>query len=84
MRFGWAAIALASLLIGCASLAPKAEDQATLSQACELAACTCRAATKSFWAREADAKPVQYRRDGTATCPEGYRLERKSSSRPYY
>jgi hypothetical protein len=75
VRFG-GAVVIVSALVGCAALAPKQEDPATLALACELSACACRATAKDFWAREADAKPVQYRRDGTAFCPEGYRLER--------
>jgi hypothetical protein len=80
IRFGWAAIALVPLLAGCSSLAPKEADQQTLSLACQVTPCVCRATTTSFWAREAEAKPVQFRSDGTAACPDGYRLERKASS----
>ena len=81
-RLGGAA-ALAALLAGCSSLVPKAPDQETLSLACELTPCVCRAEAKSFWAREAATRPVEYRRDGRAYCAEGFRLERTTPSSPY-
>jgi hypothetical protein len=80
-RFGgWAIVLACGLLAGCLSWRTKPEDPQTLSLACQLTPCTCRATTKSFWAREADTTTVQYRRDGGAFCPEGFRLERKNSS----
>lgn len=83
MRWGSTLVILATLLAGCSSLRPKTEDQATLSLACELSPCVCRATTKSFWAREGETKPVEYRRDGSAFCPANFRLERTSAKTPY-
>jgi hypothetical protein len=76
-RFGWWVIVLAAGLGGCSSLTQKPEDPQALALACQLTACTCRATTKSFWAREAETTPVQFRRDGSAFCPDGFRLERQ-------
>jgi len=83
-RFGWCAIVLAAGLGGCASLTQKPEDPQTLALACELTPCTCRATAKSFWAREAATAPVQFRNDGTAFCPDGFRLERQGDSSSWY
>ena len=72
----------AGLLAGCATAPP--ETQETLSLACQLSACTCQPLQQSLWSTKPDVKPVEFRPDGGAFCPRGYRLERKTEKPSWY
>jgi len=61
---------LAGLLAGCADRAES--EAAKLSLACQVSKCDCISDTVSFF----DEEPVQWKQDGTASCPEGYHLRR--------
>jgi hypothetical protein len=52
------------------------EDQSRLSLACEVTKCSCIAQEHSAF-RKTETRPVQWRRDGSAACPEGFYLARQ-------
>ncbi|HZS85393.1 MAG TPA: hypothetical protein VFA50_21170 [Stellaceae bacterium] len=75
MRVPLLAVILA--LSACSALLPAKEDQKQLSLACEVARCECRAARSGFAFTAAPAPaPIEWRTDGSASCPAGYQLSR--------
>jgi len=63
-------LGLALGLLGCAS---EVEKQSTkLSLACEVTKCDCASDFMTLF----DSQPVQWKPDGSASCPEGYHLRR--------
>ena len=67
------------LLFGCGILEPPQETQAQLALACEMAKCECRSANSAGFSFSSGKPPVavEWRGDGTASCPVGYLLARQ-------
>jgi hypothetical protein len=74
------AIALVLVAFGLAGcgihLLPQPEDQGRLAFACETAQCDCHAPRSAIPFSSDTVKPVQWRPDGSAFCPEGMLLGR--------
>jgi hypothetical protein len=60
------------LVAGCAAAAEK--ENAKLSLACQMSRCECAHDVMALF----DTQPVQWKPDGSASCPEGYHLRRLS------
>jgi hypothetical protein len=63
-----------ALIAGCATK-PAIEDQGRLASACQLMKCTCQQPEQSIF-RKPETRPVQWRSNGAAYCPEGFVLQR--------
>lgn len=63
-------LVLGGLLAGCSAAADR--EAAQLAQACQVSRCDCISNTLTFF----DEEPIQWNKDGTAYCPEGYHLRR--------
>ncbi len=62
-------------LAACSTLSPPPPDPAQLAFACEIKKCECRPPHRSFTFTAAPPpKPIEWRSDGTASCPAGYDL----------
>ncbi len=66
---------LAFAVTGC-SLWDKPVETADLSLACEVTKCECRAPQSRWKFHDDPGKPVAWRSDGSAYCPEGLFLRR--------
>jgi hypothetical protein len=76
MGVRWLSIALASvtaLLAACGT--PATNPQRSLAGACQFEACTCADNSAAFWQKPAT-RPVIWREQGMASCPEGFHLQR--------
>jgi hypothetical protein len=67
-----AVLILAGALAGCGATGPDAPD---LSRACQLTPCSCEDPRAAFW-QEPNTVPIEWKRSGEATCPEGYVLRK--------
>jgi hypothetical protein len=64
-------------LAGCGiHLVDPPEDQSRLALACETVRCDCEPPKKVMTFSTPPTKPVQWRPEGTAYCPEGFLLTR--------
>lgn len=65
-------IAIAAILAGCTG-APAQEGQPELAKACAVRACECVSRTTPIF-RERERAPLQWRQNGDAYCPDGFKL----------
>ena len=62
-------------LAACSTLSPPKPDPAQLALACQIKKCECRAPHRSFtFTADPPPKPIEWRSDGSASCPAGYEL----------
>lgn len=75
MKRGLCLLAAAAvvMLSGCAGDRGGAEPN--LGAACQLKACACEKTDTPFW-QSAETVPLEWQKDGSATCPAGYALRR--------
>ena len=80
-RVPWRLLAAVGLAATVAACLPRRtiEDQSRLALACEMMKCRCVALERSPF-RKVETRPVQWRPDGSASCPEGFYLERPEDS----
>jgi len=65
-------IFLLGFAAGCAAQVEK--ETAKMSYACQVSRCDCASNVLTLF----DSQPVQWKSDGTASCPDGYHLRRLS------
>lgn len=77
------AAAAVALLSGCAGDRGGGDggaDRPNLGGACQLKACACEKMDTPFWQR-AETVPLEWQKDGSATCPAGYALRRTGAEK---
>lgn len=83
MSLRLSALLAVALLTACSGNKPATQEQ--LSRACSIVRCVCDKIDRSFgdMLKDRQTADMIWSEDGRASCPEGFRLERKDPSSMY-